>query len=280
LLRRLLVFLICLIPSLTLAQAEVVLPSGVGVAIDSAFDPSKLSDQQILDLLQQIEARRAYPQRVSIVGIPSGFGAARGLVFFSASATNRRDRRRSGGWDASLVVGFGLGDPYKGIGITTVIEITSVSPFHFGSSGKVGLQLSRQFPLGTKWQGAAALGLQNLVTWGDSNVLGRDWDFSFSAIRPADEVLNFPVIVTAGYGSAVIGFRSDPGYFAGIGIGVHKNIGISLGWYGDEAIAGASFWPTPRKNLQINLGLGDILNNVSGRRIILTVTIAKRLGRQ
>jgi len=34
------------------------------------------------------------------------------------------------------------------------------------------------------------------------------------------------------------------------------------------------------KNLLINLGIGDTFNNVSGRRVLLSVTFGKRFGGQ
>jgi len=250
------------------------------VAGGQNFDPSKLSDDELLGLLRQMEARRKRPYRTVIMGIPSGFGAPRGLGFASLAATNRRERGRAGAWDASFAFGFGLGDAQRWVGVTPVIEITSITPSHFGSSGRVGLQFSRRFALGTKWHGATALGLKNLLTWGDSSVLDHEWNVSASSVRPADENLGVPVLVSAGYGSGVSRFGSDPGYYAGLGLGLHQNYGLSMAWYGDEAIVGASIWPIRGKNLLINLGIGDTFNNVSGRRVLLSVTFGKRFGGQ
>ena len=255
-----------------LAQTE----AESALVLNPNFDPSNLSDEELLDLLGQIEERRELPRRTAIFGIPSGYGAPRGLVFFSAAATNRRDRGQSGDWDASLALGFGMGDAQRGIGFTPVLEITSVSPYHFGSSGKVGLHVSRQFTLGDKWHGATALGLHNLLTWGDSSVLDQEYSLAFSSVRPADDALGVPILISAGYGSGISRFGAEPGYFGGIGVGLRDDFGLSLGWYGDEAIAGANFWLGPQRNLLISLGIGDIMNSVSGRRLLLNATIAKR----
>jgi hypothetical protein len=269
-------FLVCLLPSLAIAQADIGHPS----VTSPDFDPSKLSDQEILDLLRQFETRRDFPQRTLIMGIPSGFGAPRGFGFVSFAATDRRERGRSGDWDGSMVLGFGLGNAQTAIGITPVVEITSVTPSHFGSSGRLGLHFSRRFPFGNSWQGAAGLGLQNLLTWGDSSVLDPEWNLSFSSVRPADTTLGIPILISAGYGSGVSRFGSDPGFYGGVGIGVHKSFGLSMAWYGDEAITGVNFWPFPEKNLLISLGIGDTFNNVSGRRILLTVSLGKRFDRR
>lgn len=252
-------------------------PATVTAAPPLPVDPSKLSDQELLDLLEQLEAqRRGVPRPVSLFGIPSGFGAPRGLGFAALSATNRRDRGRAGAWDASLAFGIGFGDADRGIGITPVIDITSVTPYHFGSSGKIGVKLSRNIDFGGGWRGAVGLDLHNLVTWGDSRVLDPGWSLAVSAIRTTAS--GMPVLLSAGYGSEVSDRGTEPGGFAGIGLGLGPRSGVSLGWYGDEAIAGVNFWPQSKRNLQISAGIGDITDRVSGRRLLLTVSVAQSLG--
>lgn len=246
-------------------------------AINPAIDPSSLSDAELLDLLARLEAqRRAEPRRVGLFGIPSGFAAPHGLGFAALSATNRRDRGRLGAWDASLAFGFGLGDATRSIGVTPVIDITSVTPYHFGSSGKIGVKLSRHFVLGTGWQGAASLDLQNLLTWGDSRVLDPGASLTLSALGTIGRN-GAPLLLSAGYGSDVSDRGTRPGGYAGIGVGLSPRTGVSLGWYGDEAIAGVNYWPPGKRNVQISVGVGDITNRVSGRRLLASVSIAAPL---
>ena len=243
------------------------------------IDPSSLTDAELLDMLSRIEAQRQRPGRVTIFGIPSGFGAPKGYGFASAAATNRRDRGRLGAWDASLALGFGFGNSETGIGITPIFDITSVSPHHIGESGKVGIRFSRALPSQAGWQMSAAVDANNLLTWGDSNVLDTEASIAISAIRPADAQWRRPVMLTVGYGTGVSDIGTESDFFAGAGVGVRQNLGLSLGWYGDEAIAGASFWPDSNRNLLISMGIGDITNAVSGRRILLAVSFARPLGR-
>lgn len=266
---------LCLAPGIATGQA---LPD-IPIAITPDLDPSTLSDAELLDLLQRLEqGRAARPRPVGIFGIPSGFGVPRGVGFAALALTNRRDRARLGDWDASIALGFGLGDPDNGIGITPTIDITSVSPRHFGSSGKLGLSLSRSLPFGPRWRGSAALDLANLVTWGDSTVLDRDWNLAVSAVRPAGAGGDMPLMISLGYGSGVSDRGTTDGFFAGVGAGLSDSFGVSLGWFGDEAIAGVNVWPGAAKNLQISLGLGDITDRVSGRRFLLAVSIALPFG--
>lgn len=276
--RKVLVVLLCLVGLPVLAQSVPRAPSEQNLA---DIDPSKLTDAELLDLLERIEAaRRGLPQRVGIFGIPSGFGAARGLGFASFAATNRRDRGLVGDWDASFVLGMGFGDAVSGVAVTPVIDVTSVTPHHFGESGKLSLQFSRAMPLARKWQGAVALEFQNLATWGDSRVLDRTWSVAVSGVRPADDVFGHPVMFSAGYGSGISDRSTEPGAFAGAGIGISNNFGLSLGWYGDEAIAGAMIWPDPENSLQLSVGIGDMTNNVSGRRLLMALTLVRPFGRR
>ena len=267
---------VALLPAAATAQ------SGRQIPLPQArdIDPSQLSDEELLDLLERLEAGRApKARRVGLFGIPTGFGAGRGIWFASVAATNRRDRRQIGDWDASLAIGAGFGDPVNGIGITPVIDITSVSPFHFGESGKVGVKLSREMRFGGEWRGAVGLDLDNLLTWGDSRVLDPEWTLAVSAVRLGWPDWPHPVLLSAGIGSGVKARSTDPGWFAGAGVGLNERFGVSLGWYGDEAIGGLNFWTGKNGNLQISLGIGDIGNNVSGRRLLVAVSIARPFGR-
>ena len=261
-------------PLASLAQSLPDAPPVLGENID----PATLTDTELLDLLRRIEAQRVRPGRVAIFGIPSGFGAPNGYWFAAAAATNRRDRGRLGAWDASLAVGVGFGNAATGIGITPIIDITSVSPHHIGESGKIGVRFSRALPSQGAWQMSAAVDAHNILTWGDSNVLQNEVSLAVSAIKPANRPGQMPMMWTIGYGSGVSDIGTEPGFFAGLGVGVRRNLGFSLGWYGDEAIAGASLWPDRDKNLLISVGVGDITNAVSGRRIILAVSFARPTG--
>ena len=243
------------------------------------IDPASLTDAELLDILRRIEAQRQRPGRVAIFGIPSGFGAPKGYGFVSAAATNRRDRGRLGAWDASLAFGVGLGNATTGVGITPIVDITSVSPYHFGESGKLGIRVSRALPSRGAWQMSVAVDANNLLTWGDSNVLDTEMSIAVSAIRPGDARGRYPVMLTLGYGTGVSGIGTAPDFFAGAGVGLRRNLGLSLGWYGDEAIAGASLWPHPDRNLLISFGIGDITNAVSGRRFLMAVSFARPVGR-
>jgi hypothetical protein len=188
--------LLCCLPAPPIAQT---LPDPAVPEVPEPppqINPSQLSDTELLDLLAQIEARRAAaPWRVGLFGAKPAFVLPRGFGFVAGAATNRRDRQFSGDWDGSLAFGVGFGDADRGIGVMPVIDITSVSPYHFGSSGKVGIKFSRNLAFPGAWQGAASLDLHNLLTWGDSSVLDPGWSVAVSAVHPGR---GRPVLLTLG----------------------------------------------------------------------------------
>ena len=95
--------------------------------------------------------------------------------------------------------------------------------------------------------------------------------------RLTDDAFGAPVMVSLGYGSGVAARGTDSGAFAGVGVGVSRYASVSLGWFGDEAIAGGSFLVPGRENLQISLGVGDITNRVSGRRVLVALSFSRQL---
>lgn len=258
------------------AQSLIDAPVTPGAAAE--IDPSTLSDQELLDLLEGIESHRMNAVRpVAIFGIPSGFGAAPGIGFVAIAGTNRRDRRREGDWDGSLAFGFGFGDPVRGIGVTPIVDVTSVSPYHFGSSGKIGVTLSRAVSFGPGWSGSVGLSLENLIRWGDSSVLDPEASLAVSAVHGLGN--GMPLMLSAGYGTGVSDGGRDDGGFLGVGLGLAPKAAVGLGWYGDEAVGGATFWPGERGNMQISVGIGDMTDRVSGRRLLLAVSLAGPLFR-
>ena len=218
--------ILCLFAAPVLGQGRTQVP------VEAVSDPdlSQLSDAELLDLLGQLERERErYPLRVDVFGIPLGFGVAPGVGFVTLLATNRRDRVWSGDWDGSITLGMGLGDPENGIGVTPILDITSVTPYHFGQSGKFGLKFSRNIALGGQWLGGVAVDFDNLITWGDAKVLDPEVNVAVSALRGAGDGLPMPLLITAGYGSGVSLRSTEPGWFGGIGLGVTHSLAVGAG---------------------------------------------------
>lgn len=261
--RRALAFCLTLVAPLLCAAS---------LSAQTDIDPSAMSDAELMQALAALEAP-APSGRVSIAGIPGGFGLPAGVGHVGLGVTDRRDRRRRGDWDGSIALALGFGDADRALGVTALVEITSVSAFHFGQSGKAGLSFHRNVPLGSEWRGAVALEARNLVRWGDSAVLEPEWGLAASAVRSGTT----PVMLSLGYGSAVSDFGLEPGWTAGIGLGLSDRMGVSLAWNGDEVIGGLNLWLDQPQGLSASLQFGDMLNQQDGRRLVLSVGLTRRL---
>lgn len=230
--------------------------------------PAELGDAALLDLRDQIAGELARSAPVTVVGIRSGFGQAPGLLSFGGALTNLRDRQFDD-WDASLTLTYGFGDDRAGVGVTLTADITSVSPFHFGQSGKLNLALTRRFgPEGVPWTGSVAIGAENLAPWGDSEALETDYFAAFSWHRQGS-LETPPLMVSLGYGTGVSGGGYEPGLFGGIGVGLGQNSAASLAWNGDEAIAALTIWPDWPAGSSLSIGVGDLTNTLDARRVII-----------
>lgn len=234
-------------------------------------DLSGLTDAALLAMLDQVDQRLKQMRPVAIAGVPSGFAMPRGRLYAGLSLTNRRDRRYDT-WDGSLSFGAGFGDPVSRLGAVLSVDVTSLSPFHFGASGKVGVSLHRELDVrSADWRLSLGLAGENLIRWGDSQVLSPEWTATATALWTPDDG-PASVMVSAGLGSAIMRNSSKPGGFIGIGAGVSDTMALSLAWYGDEAIAALNYWPKLVKNTSITIGVGDLTNAVNGRRLILNLS--------
>jgi hypothetical protein len=236
-----------------------------------SVDPGSLSDADLVALREAIARQLEREAPVSITGIRSGFGLSFGQIAAGAGLTDRRERRFEGDWDASLSFAFGLLPQDSPIGATLGVDITSVSPFHFGQSGTMGLTLTHRLaPMGD-WQGSLALGAENLVTWGDSTAQSVEYFVAGSWHRPGDQDAP-PLLLSVGYGTGEADGGGEAGLFGGVGLGLTDRSAGSLAWTGDEVIAAVSFWPDAPRGTMLSVGVGDLTNRIDGRRAILALT--------
>jgi hypothetical protein len=233
------------------------------------------------------ERSRRFPGRAApaTLGVASGFGLERGTIVVGAAATNARDRGKGGNPDGSFALGIGLSDPRDKVGIDFVLSSTSVGDPRDGLQGILGeggflaegslaLKFSRELEIvGTDTRFSVAVGAANLLPWGSAEEVGVNYFIVGTALTnlhlldgPA-----FPVNLTLGVGSAVSGVERDPGLFAGIGMGVTERMAMSVGWLGDEWIVGATIYPLSSGRMQISIAAGDVTQQNSEGRILLTM---------
>lgn len=221
--------------------------------------------------VQSLGMLSAPPPSVSTFGINSGFGLPGGSAFAAGALTDTRDRAGSDA-DASGAIGFGFGDARDSIGADISIGIISVDPRDFGEDGNVNARIFRHLPgITAGGVSGVALGVSNGLRWGDAKDIDRNYFISGSTIvnlRPDSGYT--PLMLTAGYGTAVKNIERDPAAFAGVGVGLTSRFSASVSWGGDEWMAGLGIRPFLGHNAQITLGVGDATNRLDGRRWIIT----------
>lgn len=213
----------------------------------------------------------APPPSVSTFGINSGFGLPGGSAFAAGALTDTRDRVGSDA-DGSGAIGVGFGDARTSVGADLSVGIISVDPQDFGEDGNVNARVFRQLPgLTDGGVSGVAVGVSNGFRWGDAKDIDRNYFISGSTIinlRPNSGYI--PLMISAGYGTAIKNIERDPAVFAGVGVGLSARFSASVSWGGDEWLAGVGIRPFLRHNGQVTVGVGDATNRLDGRRWIVT----------
>lgn len=168
------------------------------------------------------------PNFLSIQGIGGARTAPGGSLFLSVEGSDRRP----GGLrelDGSLAFGAGFGDQETGLGGEIAVELTSTEPEDFADSGYLSAKVGGRVLRGLG-QNYLALGAEGLAPWGDAR--GREVNVTLTGTHvdyfgPIANGRYYPVMVSLGYGSRQKR-GTDPGLFAGIGVGLTPNISVSL----------------------------------------------------
>ncbi|MCG5514349.1 hypothetical protein [Ectothiorhodospira shaposhnikovii] len=236
---------------------------------------TELTEAQFLDSLRLLAAPPPPPPpQAGQFGVTSGFGMPHGTVFAAGVLTDRRERSAARDYDGSAGVGLGLGDARQWVGLDVTLGIISTTPSQLGEDGNLNLKLHRQLPgLTAGGVSSVALGVGNLMRWGDAREADQNryvsastlLDLSTSGGRP------MPVMLTAGYGTAISGLGRDEDGFFGAGVGLTSRFSASASWVGDEWITGVTYLERDL-NLQVTLAVGDVTDRLGeGQRYILAV---------
>jgi hypothetical protein len=202
---------------------------------------------------------------------PSAFGANMGDVFIGATAATAGNRGNTiNDIDGSTSIGFGLGNSQKLVGLE--FEFTNGSIKNFGSNGSFDLKAHRvvyakgtnQVAVAAGWKAFAQYKTKDSIeAIRPSSVYGVVT--SYSLLKPNDPVNQMPISFSLGAGGG--DFRQDEasvGVFTGVGVLVHPQIGVGLGWSGIGLNVGASFVPVPTLPLTITAQAADLTDNTAG----------------
>jgi hypothetical protein len=234
---------------------------------------NKINQELLIEPLIKLKipsSKRTYSPGLNFAS-PSAFGANLGDAFIGASvatAGNRGDRLED--IDGSTSIGFGLGNSQKTLGLELSFNNGSIK--NFGSNGTFDLKAHRLvYAKGTN-QVAVALGWKAFAQYkteasGEpirpSSVYGVAT--TYSLLKPNDPVNKMPISFSLGAGGG--DFRqgdASTGVFGGVGVQVHPQVGVGLGWSGIGLNIGASFVPVPTIPLTITAQGADLTDNSGG----------------
>ncbi|WP_096671436.1 hypothetical protein [Dolichospermum compactum] len=250
-----------------IAQEDALVPTN-----NSQVDPNKLrQDLKIDPLIKLIPAKRTYTYSPSLTfATPSAFGATWGDVFFGASAATTGKARTQP--DGSISMGFGLGDARRLVGLELGYNIGSIK--NFGYNGTFDLKANRIVYAQGNTQIAAAAGWKSFAQHvkGESVRPSSAYGVvtSYSLVKPNDTVNKMPISFSVGAGGG--DFRTgdaSTGVFAGVGVQVHPQIGVGMGWSGVGFNVGASFVPISTIPLTINAVGADLTDTSLGGTVFV-----------
>ena len=210
---------------------------------------------------------------VTLQGIRSATVAPPGLAFASLGLTSRRDAL--GDFfheaDGSIVLGFGFGDATETVGVQVSASITSLTD-SFGDSGSLSIKAARQIN-GLEIPTFVGLSLDRLAGWGDGKLIDESATLSVTMF-PTAQIggQTYPLMITAGYGNAILEHHREPGAFVGAGIGITENFGASLAWTGESVTVGTAFKFDALENMRFSASLEDAFDQVGGQRLTLSAT--------
>ena len=238
-------------------------------------DLNKIRQDLLIEPLIKIKAapptKPTYPPGLSFAA-PSAFGANMGDVFLGTSAAFFGSRDT--GLDGSISAGFGLGNSQKLVGLEFGFNNGSIK--NFGANGTFDFKAHRiVYAKGTNQIGVAG-GWKTFAQYKtkDSNEGIRPSSAygvvtSYSLLRPNNPGNKMPISFSAGAGGG--DFRqgdASTGVFGGVGVQIHPQVGVGLGWSGVGFNIGASIVPIPTLPLTITATGSDLTDNSPGGTVL------------
>ena len=209
----------------------------------------------------------------TLIGVPLAVGAPNGVGFVSLSGTTRRNPGSSD-LDGSAALGFGLGSAETGVGVQLSAHITSLTDA-FGDSGYLAVKLSRRLDGGAV-PTYVGVTIDHLARWGDATLADAGVAValtSFASLTAANGQ-SYPLILSFGVGNKLRQIQTEPGIFAGLGVGLTPSLGASIALYGDEVELGAAWRPPGSRNFAVAAALSDAFDQHDHRRVTVSVSYA------
>jgi hypothetical protein len=225
-----------------------------------------------LRLGRQARGVRAGP--AASLTVPTGLGASGGEAFVGVGFQARTRYTRSG--DAGAVAGIGFGDARKA---ALEVAVSSYSTFRSApfTTGGVSARVHRLFGEQT----SAAVGWENLATWGRSDAQPSVYLAATRLLRlreePRDRLSAAALTLGVGNGrfrreADDLAGRQTVNVFGAAALRVLEPVSLVADWSGQDLAAGLSVTPLPRVPLVVSAGAVDLTGRAGdGARFILSV---------
>jgi hypothetical protein len=203
------------------------------------------------------------------IGAPTGFGAAFGDIFLGIGAQSRT--RYADKPDGGAVVGIGLGDPRRYLGLE--VAVSQFGTLRSCCRGGVSLKLHRMLPGAT----SVAVGWENVTGWGQlpgGNITGEFTDAGSSVYGAVSRVFFLDphgrhpyrsVAATVGVGDGrfrregdILTGRERVNAFGSLGVRLVEPASVVATWTGQDLNAGLSISPVPSLPVAFTVGAADL----------------------
>lgn len=232
------------------------LAAAVAAVVSTSAQAGTVSDLGLsLEQIRTLNAQLTAPVTAPGVafGSPVGYGASWRQVF---AGVGGQTIPPGGEYDVdgSMLVGFGLGDPERYVGLEASATIISVRD-DFAEDGNYNAKLHRALP----WRASFAVGVEGIEGWGAAkNTQESVYGVYTQAIElaPGSPRHPVPLIINVGVGDErfVDPGEDGVGVFGSVAIHPHRQLGIIADYTGRDANAAISFVPFRRTPLVVTLG--------------------------
>lgn len=206
----------------------------------------------------------------ALLGVQSATVAPQGFGFAALALTSLQEESGWGSAEGTLAFGTGFGRATGGVGVQVTAYLANLSDGP-GDSGSLSIKLAHRLdaaPVPT----FVAVSVDGLAGWGDLD----DEESASVIVTSFPEVTlggsTYPLMVTLGAATDASDSQSEPGLFAGIGIGLTPNLGASLAWSGDYVTLGASFRVEGLDSVRFSATVQDVFDDQDERSVTLAAT--------
>jgi len=210
-------------------------------------------------------------------GVPSAVAPKGGTGFVGLTFVNPRGGNPGGGGDASVYAGYTIGNPVDSLSVTFGVSVTGTMPF--ADAGQFSVSASRLLRAGGTSATFIGASVSQLGTWGSGAIPDTKYSVYMSHLAGFQvSGVEVPVQLVVGYGNdntrtgAPVGVvpQFENGAFAGVGIGMTKNLSGSVSFTRNQVNTGVTV-SVPNTSMGVSVGVLDATDNINRRQLSVSV---------